>query len=108
MEKHELLINQIAQDKIDFDFGAQLLLDKNHSFEQLFKTLHFYILNSIPDKIDYNSETYQTALNTIPLKPTYTPIVILQRFPTKIAFKKLASLPSNESQKIIISLLWIF
>jgi len=108
MEKHELLINKIAQDKIDFDFGVQLLLDNNYSFEQLFKTLHFYIFNSIPNKTDYNSQVYQMALHTIQLKPTYTPIVILKSFPTKIAFNKLASLPENENRKIIISLLWIF
>lgn len=108
MENHELLINKIAQDKIDFDIGVQLLLDNNYSFEQLFRTLHFYIFNSIPNKSDYNSEMYQMALHTIPLKPTYTPIVILKHFPTKIAFNKLASLPENENRKTIISLLWIF
>jgi len=82
-------------------------LDKN-SFDEIFETLQIYILNSIPNKTDYNSETYQRAINTIPLKPTYTPIVILKSFSIKIAFNKLASLPKNENKKVIVSLLWIF
>ncbi|KAF2082990.1 DUF5958 family protein [Flavobacterium sharifuzzamanii] len=103
----EEIINKIAQDKVDFNIGLELLLEKN-SFDKIFETLQVYILNSIPNKTDYNSETYQRAINTIPLKPTYTPIVILKSFSTKIAFNKLASLPKNENKKVIISLLWIF
>lgn len=108
MKKTEEIINKIAQDKIDFTLGLQLLLEKDFYFEELFKTLHLYIFNSIANKTDYNSETYQTAINTIPLKPTFTPIVILKNFPTKIAFQKLALLPENENKKVITALLWIF
>ncbi|MEZ0131504.1 DUF5958 family protein, partial [Flavobacterium sp. LBUM151] len=78
------------------------------SFEELFTTLKNYIFNAIPNKTDYNSETYQTAINTIPLKPTYTPIVILKTYPTGIAFNKLSTLPKSKNKKIIITLLWIF
>ncbi|WP_343542690.1 DUF5958 family protein [Flavobacterium movens] len=103
----EEIINKIAQDKMDFNIGLELLLDKN-SFDKIFETLQVYILNSIPNKTDYNSETYQRAINSIPLKPTCTPIIILKNFSTKIAFNKLASLPENENKKVITSLLWIF
>lgn len=104
----EELINKIAQNKIDFTLGLQLLLENDYNFEELFKTLHLYIFNSIPNKTDYNSEAYQTAINSIPLKSTFTPIVILNSFPTKIAFQKLASLPENENKKVVTALLWIF
>lgn len=104
----EQIINKIAQDKIDFNSGLKLLLESDYSFKELFTTLHNYIINSIPNKTDYNSVAYQLAINTIPLKPTYTPIVILKNFPTKIAFNKLASLPQNENKKTITALLWIF
>ena len=107
MKKTEEIIHKIAQDKIDFNLGLQLLL-KDYNFVELFKTLHFYIINSIPNKTDYNSEAYQRAINSIPLKPTFTSIVILKSFSTKIAFNKLASLPENENKKVITSLLWIF
>ncbi|MBE8725909.1 DUF5958 family protein [Flavobacterium hungaricum] len=108
MNQKELLINKIAQDKIDFHLGLHLLLEDKYDFKQLFTTLHYYILNSIPEKSDYNSKTYQKAVNSIPLRPTYTPVVILQKFSPKIAFNKLAVLPENENKKTITCLLWIF
>lgn len=109
LEWNEEIINKIAQDKIDFKLGLQHLLgDARYDFESEFIILRNYIFNSIPNKTDYNSEAYQRAVNTIPLKLTYTPIVILNSFSPKIAFMKLASLPKNENKKIIISLLWIF
>jgi hypothetical protein len=108
MNQQELLINKIAQNKIEFNLGLKVLLADDYNFKELFATLHNYIINSIPNKIDYYSEAYQDAINTIPLKSTYTPIVILKSFPVKIAFNKLASLPENENEKILTSLLWIF
>lgn len=108
LEWNKEIINKIAQNKIDFTIGLQLLLENDFNFEELFKTLHLYIFNSIPNKTDYDSETYQIAINSIPLKPTFTPIVILKSFPTKIAFQKLALLPENENKKTITALLWIF
>ncbi|WP_320492942.1 DUF5958 family protein [Flavobacterium sp. CFBP9031] len=108
MKDIEMLINKIAQDKIDFHLGLHILLEEDYSFKEIFNTLHNYIINSIPNKTDYNSEAYQRAINSIPLKPTFTPIIILKSFSTKIAFNKLASLPENEHKKVITSLLWIF
>lgn len=109
MSQKELIINKVAQDKIDFNLGVQLLLeDPEYDFELLFTTLKNYIFNAIPEKTHYNTETYQNTLNTIPLKSTYTPIVILKIFPTKIAFYKLAELHENENIKVVTSLLWIF
>jgi hypothetical protein len=109
MNKEDILINQIAQSKIDFEVGCQTILnDNNFNFQIIFKHLRNFIINSIPNKTDYNSEIYQYAINTIPLKPTFTPIKILKSFSTKIAFEKLEKLPKNEQQKTIISLLWIF
>ena len=109
MNQSEELINKIAQDKIDFNIGLGLLVKNDpYSFDHLFTTLRNYIINSIPHKENYNSEAYQNALATIPLKPTYTPIVILKTYPTKIAFNKLLLLPENENIKTVTALLWIF
>jgi hypothetical protein len=109
MNLTEKTINKISQDKIDFSLGIKLLLeDEKYNFDELFTTLRNYIFNSIPNKTDYNSEAYQNAINTIPLKPTYTPIVILKNYSTKIAFNKLVELPKSENKKTITSLVWIF
>lgn len=109
MTSKEEIINKIAQDKIDFKTGLKLLLeDEEYNFEGLFTTLKNYILNTISNKTDYNSESYQEAINTIPLKPTYTPIVILKNYSTRIAFNKLLTLPKIENKKTITALLWVF
>ena len=103
------MINKIAHDKIDFKKGSEIILqDPEFNFAEIFDILQQYILNSIPDKTDYNSKEYQNAIKTIPLKQTITPIVILQKFSTKIAFNKLKKLPESEHKNIIIALLWIF
>lgn|SRR5690606_1615889 len=109
MNKIDILINQIAQNQIDFEIGCKTILtNQNFDFQKVFIHLRNYIFNSIPNKIDYNSETYQKAITTIPLKPTFTQFIILKSFSTKIAFDKLEKLPKNEQEKTIISLLWIF
>lgn len=108
LKNTEILINKIAQDKIDFNNGLGLLLEDGYNFKELFTILHHYIINSIPNKVDYNTEAYQTAINSIPLKPTSTPIIILKTYTTKIAFQKLVLLAENENKKILTSLLWIF
>lgn len=109
MNLTEKIINKISQDKIDFNLGVKLLLeDVQYNFEELFTTLRNYIFNSIPNKTDYNSETYQNAINSIPLKSTYTSIAILKNHLPKIAFNKLVGLPKSENERIIISLVWIF
>ena len=105
----ELLINKIAQDRISFNQGLRLLLESDDfNFEDVFALLKNYIFNSIPNKVDYNTETYQRAINTIPLKQTYTSIVILKTYDTKIVFNKLRELPEAENKKTVTSLIWVF
>ncbi len=109
MDKIELIINEIAQNKIEFDEGCKILLnDKGFNFVAIFSSLRNYIFNSIPEKTNYNTQTYQNAIKTIPLKSTFTPIVILKSYDTKIAFNKLEKIIENEREKTIIALLWIF
>lgn len=109
MRWEEEIINKIAQNKIDYNIGLENLLNHSeYNFENLFTILRNYIINSIPNKTDYNSEAYQNAINTIPLKSTFTPIIILKNNSTKIAIQKLEKLPKNENEKVIKSLIWIF
>ncbi|RKR05358.1 hypothetical protein C8C83_4704 [Flavobacterium sp. 90] len=109
MDIIEKQINLIAQNRIEFNEGIRLILNKSEfDFKKTFESLKFFIFNSIPEKTNYNSASYQKAILSIPLKQTFTPIVILTKFSTKIAFIKLSELPESEYEKIIISLLWIF
>ncbi|MGL3002113.1 DUF5958 family protein [Flavobacterium sp. RSSB_23] len=102
-------INLIAQNKTEFDEGQELILKNSEfDFNETFEILKNYIFNAIPNKSDYNSDSFQKAIVSIPIKQTFTPIIILNKFSTKNAFKKLSELPESEYEKIIISLLWIF
>lgn len=105
----EKQINLIAQNKIEFSEGLKLILsNSDFDFDNIFGILKIFIFNSIPDKENYSSESYQKAISSIPIRQTFTPIIILNKFSTKIAFLKLSELPKNEHEKIITSLLWIF
>ena len=105
----EKQINLIAQNKTEFDEGQELILKNSEfDFNKTFEILKNYIFNAIPNKSDYNSDSYQKAIVSIPIKQSFTPIIILNKFSTKNAFKKLSELSESEYEKIIISLLWIF
>jgi hypothetical protein len=109
MDTLERQINLIAQNKTEFDEGLKLILKKpEFDFKETFEILQNLILNSIPNKSNYSSDSYQKAIVTIPIKQTFTPITILNKFSIKNAFKRLGELPESEYEKIILSLLWIF
>ena len=109
MGKLEKQINLIAQNKIDFDEGQNSIIKSlEFDFNETFEILKNFILNSIPNKSNYCSDSYQKAIISIPLKQTFTPIIILNKFSVKDAFKRLSELSESEYEKIIISLLWIF
>ncbi|MBU0941733.1 MAG: hypothetical protein KKD36_09915 [Bacteroidetes bacterium] len=109
MNTVEKQINLIAQDKIEFEKGLKLVFENSEfDFKQKFEILTSLILNSIPYKSNYSSESYQKAIVSIPIKQSFTSVMILNKFPIKNAFKKLSELPENEFEKTIISLLWIF
>lgn len=109
MTEIEIIINKVAQDKVDYKDGVKIILQHpQFDFIQTIQSLETFILNAIPNKSSYESEAYRKAISTIPLKPTVTPIVILNKNSTKIAFGKLKDLPKYEEEKIITSLVWIF
>lgn len=109
MAEIEIIINKIAKDKIVFKDGVrQILQNPEFDFNKVFQTLETYIFNAIPSKSDYESEAYRKAIQTIPIKPTSTPIIILNQNSTKIALRKLKDLQKEEREKVTTSLLWIF
>ena len=109
MNTIERQINLIAQNKTEFNSGIELIFNNSEfDFKKVFQILTNFIFNSIPEKTNYSSDSYQKAISSIPLRRTFTPVILLNKFSTKIAFIKLSELPESEYQKIIISLLWIF
>lgn len=109
MQETEILINKIAQNILEFEHGKNILItDLDTNYFSIFEILENYIFNSIPDKSNYNSESYQEAIRTIPIKSSQTPVVILSKNSTKIAFKKLKELPKSEHEKVITTLLWVY
>ena len=59
----EKQINLIAQNKTEFDKGQELILKSSEfDFNETFEILKNYIFNSIPNKSDYNSDSYQKAI----------------------------------------------
>lgn len=50
-QETEEIINKIAQNKLDFNLGTQLLFkNSEYNFEALFSSLKKFIFNSIPNK----------------------------------------------------------
>jgi hypothetical protein len=81
MTRFEKQINLIAQNKTEFDKGQELILKSSEfDFNEIFEILKNYIFNSIPNKSDYNSDSYQKAIVSIAIKQTFTPIIILNKF----------------------------
>lgn len=103
------IINKAAQGKIGFHEAVDWFDSlPQESQKGEIQNLMNFIRNAIHDKEGYQSEIYQQAIKTIPLKKTHTPVILLNTFPIKIAFNKLGTLPFIEFKKCFISLLWVF
>ena len=55
-----------------------------------------------------NPGIFQAGIDSIPLKPTMTPIILLKTQSLKIAFNKIEKLPDNENRKSFIALVSVF
>ncbi|NME72744.1 DUF5958 family protein [Flammeovirga aprica] len=105
MKEHEVKINKVAQSIISFEDGVKWF-DSLESIElqyEVFKFTCLALLQSKPTK-----EKIHSAINNIPLKPTFTSVVLLNRFPLKEAIPKLERLPEGELRKSFISVLSLF
>ncbi len=104
MEKEDIIINKIAQDKISINDGIEWFTTlSNFDKKKVIFLLKFFVHQSHP-----NEKTIEIAIPKIPLKPTMTPIVIIKSNNFNIALSKILKLPENEYQKIFITLITIF
>ena len=104
LSEKDIIINKFAQDKITLD-EVLLWFDNKSSEEQrdILSWTRIYLEQSHPDKV-----TIDAGLTHVPLKPTMTPIVLLQTQPFKTALLKINSLPDNEIRKGFITIITIF
>jgi hypothetical protein len=85
MTEDEIVINKIAQDKLDFDNGVKWFdkLGDDRKKEVLDK-LTVFIQQSHPTK-----DSVDTGLALAPIKPTMTPVIIFKTKELKIALDKI-------------------
>jgi mannosyltransferase OCH1-like enzyme len=99
------MLNKFAQGKINLE----QILDWFGDFEtqiqrNIIRLTGQYLIQSHP-----NEETFNKAIQLIPLKPTATAIVLLKTHKNlKVALDKIELLPDYEIKKTFISLISVF
>jgi hypothetical protein len=104
LDSTEIMINRIAQDKVDIYSGTSWfdllpLTEKRLAISLLV----FYIRQAHPDQ-----NARDLGIDSIPLKPTMTPIVIFRTSSFETALNKIAHLPDYELKNSFMSLATVF
>jgi hypothetical protein len=104
MTQGEIIINKIAQDKLDFDQGLIWFdaLDDEQKIEAI-NNLCMFIQQAHPTK-----EFVDLGLELAPIKKTMTPVVIFRRQNLKTALNKIRGLPQDEWKKAFVTMLSVF
>ncbi len=103
--EQDIMLNKFAQGKINLE----QILDWFGDFEtqiqrNIIRWAGQCLVQSHP-----NEETFNKAIQLIPLKPTTTAIVLLKTYKNlKVALDKIESLPDYEIKKTFISLISVF
>jgi hypothetical protein len=104
MTEEEIIINKIAQDKLDFENGVAwfdgLQDDKQKG---AIEKLILFVQQTHPTK-----ELIDIGLDKAPIKPTMTPVIIFKTQNLKTALNKIGTLPRDEWKKVFVTLLSIF
>jgi hypothetical protein len=105
MRDDELLFNKIAQGRLTFAEGVAWFtaLDQAQQQATLTTTLPQLIQQAHP-----TAQLITQALETAPVKPTVTPIVLFQAHPFPLAMHKVKALPVTEWRNVFIVLLRLF
>lgn len=104
MTEEEIIINKIAQDKLDFKEGVkwfdELVDDKK---KEVVDKLTVFIQQSHPTK-----DSVDSGLDSAPIRPTMTPVIIFRTKELKIALDKIKTLPKDEWNKAFVTMLSVF
>lgn len=109
LTQEELYINNFAQEKIELK-EVLVWFDSKNEFDQktIIRHVGECIKQAIPDKVNWNQDEINHTIPSIPLKQSFTPIIILKTKPLKIALEKIYILPKEENQKSMTALISIF
>lgn len=98
------MINKFAQEKINLEQILNWFGDFETQIQRkIIRWAGQCLVQSHP-----NEETFNKAIQLIPLKPTATTIILLKSYNLKIALDKIEILPDYEIKKAFISLISIF
>jgi len=104
MTEEEIIINKIAQDKLDLGKGVkwfdELVDDRK---KEVIEKLTVFIQQSHPTK-----DSIESGLDLAPIKPTMTPVIIFRTKELKIALDKIKVLPKDEWNKAFVTMLSVF
>ncbi len=105
MTQTEVIINKIAQGKIDFQNGISWFSELEVNLQkEIIQLLEYYILQAHPD-----TESIELGIKSTHIKDSMTPIVILKTAQNlKIALSKIIALPDSELIKSFTTLISIF
>ncbi|MDA3616150.1 DUF5958 family protein [Polluticaenibacter yanchengensis] len=104
LSKELILINKYAQDQISFEEIISWFDQKNEQSQ--FDLLVTVI--SCTQQAHPTNEMTQQAINTMPIKTSMTPVVLLSKYQFNIAISKILQLPQNELRKSFITILHLF
>ena len=109
LTQEDFYINRFAQEKIELKdvlewFDSKTEIDQKMTINHVGEC----IKQAIPDKVDWNQNEINQSIQSIPLKQSFTPIILLKTKPLKIALEKIYNLPNEENQRSMIALISIF
>lgn len=100
----DILINSFAQDKL----GLEKLLIWFDTLAIIDKRKAVYWSRILLEQSRPDNELIESGIKQIPLKSTFTPIVLLNTKSFKIALTKIVELPDAEMKKAFITLISLF
>jgi hypothetical protein len=108
MDKLELLFNGFAQEFIDFEDCLKAIWTIEQDKKIVLNKISFLVIQSFP-----NDVVIDLTIHNCPIKSTMTPSVILKsiiskKYSLSSGIEKIRNLPSNEYEKSIIVLLFLF
>ncbi|WP_129538097.1 DUF5958 family protein [Flavobacterium sp. 140616W15] len=105
LTEEDIMINKFAQEKINLE----QILDWFDIFETQIQRKIIRLTSQCLIQSRPNEETFNKAIQLIPLKPTVTAIVFLKTYKNlKVALDKIELLPDYEIKKTFITLISVF